>query len=286
MRKEKKLSKVIIISLCMVFLYFPIFIMAVFSFNSAKSLSHFGGFSGRWYVQLFNNTQLLNAIFVSVSIAVIATICSVVLGTITAIALSKSKKTIRTLVQQVNNLPIMNPEIVTAISLMLLFSFVNFEKGYMTMLLAHIAFCTPYVITNVYPKVKQLDDNLADAAMDLGATPFQTLTKVIIPQIKPGIFAGALLSFTMSFDDFIISYFVSGNGVENISIVVYNMSKRVDPSIYALSTVILVVILIGVLLGTFVPYIYLKRQSQKFMKNLMNDRFQGSMNDAISFMQY
>lgn len=259
MQKEKKLSKVIIISLCMVFLYFPIFIMAVFSFNSAKSLSHFGGFSGRWYVQLFNNTQLLNAIFVSVSIAVIATICSVVLGTITAIALSKSKKTVRTIVQQVNNLPIMNPEIVTAISLMLLFSFVSFEKGYMTMLLAHIAFCTPYVITNVYPKVKQLDDNLADAAMDLGATPFQTLTKVIIPQIKPGIFAGALLSFTMSFDDFIISYFVSGNGVENISIVVYNMSKRVDPSIYALSTVILVVILIGVLLGTFVPYIYLKR---------------------------
>ena len=213
MRKEKKLSKVIIISLCMVFLYFPIFIMAVFSFNSAKSLSHFGGFSGRWYVQLFNNTQLLNAIFVSVSIAVIATICSVVLGTITAIALSKSKKTVRTLVQQVNNLPIMNPEIVTAISLMLLFSFVSFEKGYMTMLLAHIAFCTPYVITNVYPKVKQLDDNLADAAMDLGATPFQTLTKVIIPQIKPGIFAGALLSFTMSFDDFIISYFVTGGGI-------------------------------------------------------------------------
>ena len=263
MRKEKKLSKVIIISLCMVFLYFPIFIMAVFSFNSAKSLSHFGGFSGRWYVELFNNTQLLNAIFVSVSIAVIATICSVVLGTITAIALSKSKKTVRTLVQQVNNLPIMNPEIVTAISLMLLFSFVNFEKGYMTMLLAHIAFCTPYVITNVYPKVKQLDNNLADAAMDLGATPFQTLTKVIIPQIKPGIFAGALLSFTMSFDDFIISYFVSGNGVENISIVVYNMSKRVDPSIYALSTVILVVILIGVLLGTFVPYIYLKNRGIK-----------------------
>ena len=146
---------------------------------------------------------------------------------------------------------------------MLLFSFVNFEKGYMTMLLAHIAFCTPYVITNVYPKVKQLDDNLAYVAMDLRATPFQTLTKVIIPQIKPGIFAGALLSFTMSFDDFIISYFVSGNGVENISIVVYNMSKRVDPSIYALSTVILVVILIGVLLGTFVPYIYLKKRGVK-----------------------
>lgn len=263
MSKEKKLSKVVIISLCMVFLYFPIFVMAFFSFNRAKSLSRFMGFSGRWYRELFLNSQLLDAIFVSVTIALIATVCSVILGTITAIALSKSKKSVRTLVQQVNNLPIMNPEIVTAISLMLLFSFISFEKGYMTMLLAHIAFCTPYVVTNVYPKVKQLDDNLADAAMDLGATPFETLIRVIIPEIKPGIFAGALLSFTMSFDDFIISYFVSGNGVENISIVVYNMSKRVDPSIYALSTVILLVILFAVFLGTFVPYIYMKKKGAK-----------------------
>ncbi|MEI3326380.1 MAG: ABC transporter permease subunit [Thomasclavelia sp.] len=152
----------------------------------------------------------------------------------------------------------MNPDIVTGISLMLLFSFIKVEKGYLTMLLAHIAFCTPFVITNVLPKVRQLDVNLADAAMDLGATPFQALTKVIIPQIKPGIISGALLAFTMSFDDFIISYFVSGNGIENISIVIYNMSKRTNPSIYALATIILVVVLLVVMLGTTIPKVFPK----------------------------
>lgn len=151
---------------------------------------------------------------------------------------------------------------------MIFFSFLNIEKGYLTMLLAHIAFCTPYVITNVYPKVKQLDENLADAAMDLGATPLQTLTKVILPQIKPGIVAGALLAFTMSFDDFIISYFVSGNGVENISIVIYNMSKRMNPSIYALSTIVLVVILLVLLVGTFVPYLIVKRKGEKLNEKI------------------
>lgn len=260
MKKERKFPKIIIIGICLVFLYFPLVVMSVFSFNNAKSLSNFKGFSLRWYESLFNNQQLLEAIYVSVSIALLATIIATILGTITAIALSKSKRIIKTAIIQINNLPIMNPEIVTAISLMIFFSFLKIEKGYLTMLLAHIAFCTPYVITNVYPKVQQLDDNLADAAMDLGATPFYTLIKVIIPQIIPGIRAGALLSFTMSFDDFIISYFVSGNGVENISIVIYNMSKRVNPSIYALSTIIIAVIFVILLLGTFIPYILLKKR--------------------------
>lgn len=263
MGKEKKYVKVLCISLCLAFLYFPLFIMAFFSLNSAKSLSHFRGFSMRWYESLFGNTQLLDAIVVSVTIAILATVISTVLGTMTAIALTKSKRVVRTAILQVNNLPMMNPEIVTAISLMIFFSFISIEKGYLTMLLAHIAFCTPYVITNVYPKVKQLDVHLADAAMDLGATPFQTLIKVILPQIKPGIVAGALLAFTMSFDDFVISYFVSGNGVENISIVIYNMSKRMNPSIYALSTIVLVVILLVVLIGTFVPYMIVKRKGDK-----------------------
>ncbi len=269
MKKERKFPKIIIIGLCLLFLYFPLVVMSVFSFNDAKSLSNFKGFSLRWYESLFNNHQLLEAIYVSVSIAILATIIATILGTITAIALSKSKRIIKTAIIQINNLPIMNPEIVTAISLMIFFSFLKIEKGYLTMLLAHIAFCTPYVITNVYPKVQQLDDNLADAAMDLGATPFYTLIKVIIPQIMPGIRAGALLSFTMSFDDFIISYFVSGNGVENISIVVYNMSKRVNPSIYALSTIVLGVIFVVLLLGTFIPYILLKKR-------------EGEMNEKIS----
>ena len=268
MRKEKKSLKIISIGLCLAFLYFPLGVMAFFSFNKAKSLSNFKGFSIRWYESLFRNTQLLDAVFVSVTIALVATVMSTILGTITAIALTKSKKVVRNAILQVNNLPIMNPEIVTAIALMLFFSFINVEKGYLTMLLAHIAFCTPYVITNVYPKVKQLDDNLADAAMDLGATPFQTLIKVILPQIKSAIMAGALLAFTMSFDDFIISYFVSGNGVENISIVVYNMSKRVNPSIYALSTIILVVILIVLLVGTFIPYLVVKRRGEKLSEEV------------------
>ena len=242
--------------------------MAVFSFNDAKSLSNFKGFSFRWYETLFQNSQLLDAIVVSVTIAILATVISTILGTLTAIALTKSRKVVRTAILQVNNLPIMNPEIVTAIALMLLFSFLNIEKGYMTMLLAHIAFCTPFVITNVYPKVKQLDENLADAAMDLGATPFQTLTKVILPQIKSAIMAGALLAFTMSFDDFVISYFVTGQGVENISIVVYNMSKRMNPSIYALSTIVLVVILIVLLVGSFVPYMILKRKEGKMNEKI------------------
>lgn len=266
--KERKSVKILCISLCLAFLYFPLIIMAFFSFNSAKSLSNFKGFSMRWYESLFGNSQLLDAVIVSVTIAILATVISTILGTVTAIALTKSKKVVRTAIMQVNNLPIMNPEIVTAISLMIFFSFLNIEKGYLTMLLAHIAFCTPYVITNVYPKVKQLDENLADAAMDLGATPLQTLTKVILPQIKPGIVAGALLAFTMSFDDFIISYFVSGNGVENISIVIYNMSKRMYPSIYALSTIVLVVILLVLLVGTFVPYLIVKRKGEKLNEKI------------------
>lgn len=246
------------IGCALVFLYLPLVIMAVFSFNDSKSLSTWSGFSFRWYQELFVNQQMIDAIVVSVSIAILSTVISTVLGTITAIGISKSKPLLKKIVLQVNNLPIMNPDIVTGISLMLLFSFIKVEKGYLTMLLAHIAFCTPFVITNVLPKVRQLDVNLADAAMDLGATPFQALTKVIIPQIKPGIISGALLAFTMSFDDFIISYFVSGNGIENISIVIYNMSKRTNPSIYALATIILVVVLLFVMLGTIIPKFFPK----------------------------
>lgn len=262
MKKRKKLSSKVIILSTLLFLYLPLFIMAIFSFNESNSLSVWGGFSTRWYEELLSNSSMMDAIVVSVTVAVSATVISTILGTITAIGLSKNKKIVRNLLLQANNIPIMNPEIVTAVSLMILFSFLQFQKGYTTMLLAHIAFCTPVVITNVYPKVRQLDQNLADAAMDLGASPLQALTKVVVPLIKPGIFAGALMAFTMSFDDFIISYFVTGNGVENISIVVYNMTKRTNPSIYALSTIILVVIFTFVLIGTIIPRLYKKRKKE------------------------
>ena len=226
-RKNTIFSKLYVV-LCLAFFYLPILVTMIFSFNSSKSLTRFTGFSLRWYGELINNMEISKAVYVSVSIAILATIISTVLGTITAIGLSKSRKVLKELLLTINNFPILNPEIVTAIGLMLLFSSLGMTKGYLTMLLAHIAFCTPYVITSVYPKVRSLDPNLANAAMDLGATPYQALTKVIVPMIKEGIFAGALLAFTMSFDDFVISYFVSGNGVKNISIVVYNRTKRIN----------------------------------------------------------
>lgn len=263
MRKNKHIPSWTLVIACLLFLYLPIIVMMVFSFNSTKSTSVFTGFSFRWYETLLADTSMMKAVYVSVSIAILATIVSTVLGTITAIGLSKSKKVIKEFVLQINNLSILNPEIVTAISLMLLFSAMNIEKGYLTMLLAHISFCTPFVITNVLPKVRQLDPNLADAAMDLGATPFQSLWKVIIPQIKPGIFAGALLAFTMSFDDFIISYFVTGNGVQNISIIVYNMSKRTNPSINALSTIVVAIILVILCLSRLIPLLNKRRKEVK-----------------------
>ena len=165
--------------------------------------------------------------------------------------------------EQANNLPIMNPEIVTAIGFMLLFITFHVEKGYVTMLLAHIAFCIPYVMLSVMPKIKSLDPNLADAAMDLGATPWQALTKVVVPQITPGIVAGALIAFTMSVDDFIISYFVTGRGVKNLSIMVYTMSKRVNPSINAISTLVVVIITIVLVIINAAPALFCKTCEEK-----------------------
>lgn len=253
--KKSKIFASIYIGLCFVFFYLPILVTMIFSFNSSKSLTKFAGFSLKWYGELFSDGEIMKAVYVSLSIAIIATIVSTVLGTITAIGLSKSRKVVKEWLLNVNNIPIMNPEIVTAIGLMILFSSMKIEKGYFTMLLAHIIFCTPYVITSVYPKVRSLDPNLANAAMDLGATPFQALTKVIIPMVKEGIYAGVLLAFTMSFDDFVISYFVTGNGVQNISIIVYNMTKRINPTINALSTLVIGVLIIILFLANVLPVI-------------------------------
>ena len=253
MKKNNKFFQIIYIAFCFAFFYLPILVTMLFSFNSSKSLTNFTGFSLKWYKALIENNEIMAAVYVSVSIAIISTVISTILGTLTAIGLSKSKKIIKELILNINNIPITNPEIVTAIGLMLLFSSLKMEKGYLTMLLAHIAFSTPYVITSVYPKVRGLDPNIANAAMDLGATPFQALYKVIIPMIKPGIFAGILLAFTMSFDDFVISYFVSGNGVMNISIIVYNMTKRTNPTINALSTIVIVVIFITIVIVNLAP---------------------------------
>ncbi len=253
MKRKRKGFTIVYIALCFLFFYVPILVMMIFSFNSSRSLTKFEGFSLRWYEQLLADNEIMSAVYVSVSIAVLATLLSTVLGTLTAIGLSKTRRVLKEWILNVNNLPLMNPDIVTAIGLMILFSSMKIDKGYITMLLSHVLFCTPYVITSVYPKVRQFDDSLANAAFDLGASPFRTLTKVIVPCIKPGIFAGMLLAFTMSFDDFVVSYFVTGNGVQNISIIVYNMTKRTNPTINALSTIVIAVIMLALLIGNVVP---------------------------------
>ncbi len=251
--KKRRLAYIIYIVCLFIFFYLPIVVMMVFSFNSSKSLTSMSGVSLRWYSRLISDGSIMRAVYVSLTIALFATFASTVLGTITAIGLSKSRKIIRDVVLNINNIPILNPDIVTAISLMILFSSAMITKGYMTMLVSHIAFCTPFVITSVYPKVRQLDPSIADAAMDLGATPFEALIKVIIPMLRDGIYAGILLAFTMSFDDFVISYFVTGNGVENISITVYNMTKRTNPTINALSTIVILVIALLIIMSRVIP---------------------------------
>lgn len=261
MKKGKRPIGKILMALIIAFFYLPIIYMIVFSFNDGRSLTSFTGFSLRWYEHMLESGEMMGALYTTFSIALIATFVSTVAGTISAIGLSKSRKVIRDIMEQVDNLPMMNPEIVTAIGFMLLFITFRVEKGYLTMLLAHIAFCIPYVILSVMPKIRSLDPNIADAAMDLGATPWQALTKVIVPQITPGIIAGALIAFTMSVDDFIISYFATGRGVKNLSIVVYTMSKRVNPSINAASTLMVVIITLALILINVMPVIAAKRKT-------------------------
>lgn len=252
--------------LSVIFFYLPILYMIIFSFNDGKSLTSFTGFSLRWYRHMLDSSDMMEALSTTFSVAILATIISTIAGTISAIGLSKSKKVVRDLMDQVNNLPLMNPEIVTAIGFMLLFITFRVEKGYVTMLLAHIAFCIPYVMLSVMPKIRSLDPNLADAAMDLGATPWQALTKVIVPQITPGIVSGALIAFTMSVDDFIISYFVTGRGVKNLSIMVYTMSKRVNPSINAISTLVVVIITIVLVIINVMPMLAKNRKKTEVVR--------------------
>lgn len=263
MSKDKRVLGKVGMALLLVFFYAPILFMVIFSFNSSKSLTHFTGFSLRWYEAMLKNHGMMESLYVTIVIALLATIISTIIGTITAIGLSKSKKVLRAFVSQVNDFPIMNPEIVTAIGLMLLFITFQIEKGFVTLLLAHIAFCIPYVILSIMPKIKSLDPNLADAAMDLGATPWQALVKVIVPQIMPGIVSGALIAFTMSFDDFVISYFVTGQGVKNLSIMVYTMSKRINPSVNAISTLVVLLITITLTIVNILPIILKKTSPSK-----------------------
>ena len=255
MEHKTKIHERIFTALVLAFFYLPILYVVLFSFNSSKSLSRFTGFSLQWYEKMFADRMIMSAIGYTVLCAVIATFVSTLVGTVTAIGLSKSRRILRETVNQVNNLPMLNPDIVTAIGFMLFFTSLKIKTGFTTMVLAHIAFCIPYVILSVMPKLRTLDPNLAEAALDLGCTPLEALWKVILPQIRPGIISGALVAFTMSFDDFVISLFTTGPGVSNISIYVYGAVKRVNPTINALSAIIVYVITIVLIVMNVVPMI-------------------------------
>ena len=257
MTKKNPFGKFFIFSV-LAFTYIPIMSLVAFSFNSGKSLTRWTGFSLEWYVKLFESREIMRAVMITFLVAIISTFISTIIGTFAAISLTKLRKTLRELALSANNIPIVNPEIVTAIAFFVLFGTFAIDRGLLTMILAHIAFSTPYVVIAVYPKVKSLDPNIADAAYDLGATPAQALFKVILPQIKVAIIAGAAIAFTMSFDDFVISYFaVSGSAIKNISIYLYTLKRGVEPTINALSTIIVLVI------GIKITHDYIKNKKMK-----------------------
>lgn len=239
----KKFIKKAYIFLMMIFLYSPIAVLIVFSFNESKSRGKWGGFSLKWYVELLRDKDIKTALYYTLVIAVLSAVISTIIGTVSAIGIYNMNFLMKNVVLNINSLPILNPDIVTGVSLMLLFLFLNIKLGFITMLIAHTAFNIPYVILSVLPKLRQMDKNLPEAAMDLGATPYYTLKKIIIPEILPGILTGFILAFTLSLDDFVISFFTTGSGVSNLSIYVYSMARRgIKPVINALSTIMIVVV--------------------------------------------
>lgn len=255
MTKTKIPSK-IYVALILLFLYLPMFIIMVLSFNSSNSTSVMQGFSFKWYFELFKDSATIEALKNTIVLAVTSSVTATVIGTMAAVGIDKMKKSWRkdTLIT-VTNIPMMNPEIVTGVSMMLLFVFIgtalgiNGILGFWTLFIAHVTFCIPYVILNVMPKLKQTDIHLAEAAQDLGCTPFKAFFKVILPSIFPGVLSGLIMSFTLSLDDFIISYFVCGPKFQTLPIRIFSMTKkRVTPDMYALSTLIFVTILVLLIL--------------------------------------
>ncbi len=242
---KKYLSKLYLV-LVMLFLYAPIFVLIVFSFNTTKSRSVMSGFTLDWYVRLFHNELILSSLWNTLIIAVAASVLATILGTAAAIGITNVKRLPRALIMHGTNIPIMNPEIVTGVSLMLLFVFfmarMNLEMGFATLIIAHITFDVPYVILNIIPRFRQMDPNLYEAAQDLGCGPISAFFKVVLPEIMPGIISGFLMSFTFSLDDFVVSYFTSGT-TQTLPITIYSMTRRkVSPEINALSTIIFLVV--------------------------------------------
>ena len=266
----KRASK-IYTALIMIFLFAPMVILLVFSFNEAKSLSVFSGFSLKWYRELFRDDETLKAVVNTLVLAVLAALISTVMGTAAAVGINKMRnKVLRTTMDSVTNIPMINPDIITGISLMLMFVFVGRLFGaatslnFGTMLIAHITFCLPYVILQVLPKLQQMDKALPEAAMDLGCTPLRAFFKAELPEILPGVITGMIMAFTLSLDDFVISYFTSGNGFQTLPIRIYNMTKKtVTPKMYALATIIFFVILTLLLISNLYDEETVRKRREK-----------------------
>lgn len=259
----KKLSK-LYLGLVLMFLYIPIFVLIVFSFNTTKSRTVMSGFTFDWYIKLFKNEIIISSLVNTIIIAVIASVAATILGTAAAIGINSMKKLPRAIVLNITNIPIINPEIVTGVSLMLLFVFfaarMNVEFGFATLLIAHITFDVPYVILNIMPKFRQLDPHLYEAAQDLGCSPFKAFVKVILPEIMPGVISGFLMAFTYSLDDFVISYFTTGSTSQTLPITIYSMTRRkVSPEINALSTLIFAAVVIVLIVKNIIE----TRQAKK-----------------------
>ncbi len=275
----KRASK-IYTALIMIFLFAPIAILLFFSFNETKSLSVFSGFSLRWYRELFRDRDTLAAVRNTLILAVSASLVSTVMGTAAAVGMNKlRRKWLRATLDTVTNIPMINPDIITGISLMLMFVFagrlfgLSTSLSFWTMLFAHITFCLPYVILQVLPKLRQMDVSLPEAAMDLGCTPLQAFFKAVLPEIMPGIVTGLIMAFTLSLDDFVISYFTQGNGFQTLPIRIYNMTKKtVTPKMYALSTIIFFVILTLLLISNLVDQDAAdQRRSARKRKNISKE---------------
>lgn len=226
------------------FLYAPILVLMIYSFNASPNRGNWEGFSLRWYQSLLENDEIMTALFNTITIAVLAAIISTIIGTFAALVIYRMRRLPKALVMQATYLPVLNPDIVTGVALMMLFIFTKIPLGYVSLLLAHISFCVPFVILSILPKLEQLKSNLYEAALDLGASPAYAFQKVILPELWPGILTGLIFAFTLSLDDFVVSFFTTGNGVSNLSIVIYAMARKgVSPEVNAVSTIMFVVVL-------------------------------------------
>ena len=248
----KKLGSRIYLTLILIFLYAPILTLVVLSFNASKSRAKWGGFTLDWYKGLIHNSDIMNALYTTLILAFLSALIAVIIGTLASIAINAMKRTPRAIMMAITNIPMLNADIVTGISLMLLFIGINgvfrtnFELGFTSVLLAHITFNIPYVILNVMPKLKQTNKSTYEAALDLGASPIYAFYKVILPDIFPGILSGFLLAFTMSLDDFIITHFTKGPGIDTLSTTIY--TEGINPEMYALSTIMFVTVLVLLIL--------------------------------------